>query len=160
MAATFKDARGRDWSVYITGLTISEAAARGIDLSADFVRGIIAALRATIGAGAQHDDPEAAEDQRDAENTALVELGATVISLRLIGTLVELCWLGCRHHARVQADKVSEREFKEGLHGKSLKAAAFATFNALAECFDMPLQLGEQSDPTEPAASGAASGKQ
>lgn len=172
MAAHFNDSKGREWTVYITGETIEAAAARGIDLSADFVRGIMAAVRSSFSAPSAVDLPQgqeptpeqratlaAAEAEREAEaGKALLELGSSVLSLRLAGTLISLCWLGCRHNARVQADKVTEQEFKRGLHGESLIAACVATFNALAACFNLPLQLGgQEADPT-PAAK-AAGGK-
>jgi len=163
-ATTFKDSRSREWTVYITGETIERAAARGIDLSADFVRGVVAAMRSSFAPAPQVDVPPgqeptaeqrealaAAAAEREAESgRALMEIGSSVLSLRLAGTLISLCWLGCQHNSRVVAEKITESDFKRGLHGASLVAASVATFNALTECFNLPIRLGgeDAADPT------------
>jgi len=159
--AKFKDRRGRDWTVRITGATIEEAAALGIDLSSDFVVALMRALQNTMSGGDEIDEDATpsqkatAKAAQDAENLrAMTELGAKVLNFKVIGTMVSLCWLGCKHCARAQAEKVSEREFKEGLIGKVLLDAAMATFNALCECFGLEMEMRGAADPTTPAGAG------
>ncbi len=130
MASKFKDQRGREWTVLITGETISEAARAGIDF--DIAEMIDAA---------QSGEP------------------LRLASFKFLGQVIDLCWLGCRHNSRVAANKVTEEEFKSALVGEALLPAVMATVQAIAECFGLKVEL-QESDPTgggEPKASPSTS---
>lgn len=113
---TFRDTRGRDWTVRITGETICAATGRGIDLD----------LGKLMGGG---------------------------MSLQALGVMLELCWLGVQHNARIGAERITEQEFKASLHGHTTTAALEATVAAVAECFGMEVQ------PADPTGGAAASAK-
>jgi hypothetical protein len=76
------------------------------------------------------------------------------LSLQALGVVLELCWLGVQHNARVAAGQASESDFKAALHGKTMSAALLAAQQALAECFGMEVA---PADPT--AGSGKAKAK-
>jgi len=161
----FTDAKKREWTVQVTGRTISEAAGRGIDLSADFVMALADAAFRTINRGSHDADGLSAEERerqeqeaRSAETKAIMELGAKVLNLRLIGTLVDLCWIGCKHNAAIASGKVSEDDFKEALCGPSLMNAGMATFQALCECFGLKPEKKAAPDPTGAADAAEKSG--
>lgn len=68
--------------------------------------------------------------------------------------LLDLCFYGCEHNARIQSHKVDKDEFLEMLSGPTLAEAIRATAEALTECFAAPEQTKEATErtanPTEP----------
>jgi hypothetical protein len=122
MSTKFKDNRGREWTVVITGETISEAWRAGIDLDISMFM------------------------NSDGKPKAI-----NLANFKVIGQLLDICWLACRHHSRVKANRVREEEFKAELVGDAFFAAVVATVHGVAECFGMKVELTE-ADPTDPPA--------
>lgn len=117
----FIDAQKRDWTVRITGETISAAAARGIDINL--------ALLAKAAEGGN---------------------ALEVLSFKVLGQFIDLCYLGCAHNSRIASGKVSETAFKEAITGEALIPAIIATVNAICECFGLKVEASP-ADPTPPS---------
>ena len=127
MPKKFTDAQGRDWTVRVTGETICEMAARGVDLDVSLFM-----------------------------DAAKSGSGAKLANFKLLGQFLELCWLGCKHNSRVVAGKTDESDFKQAVCGKALIPAIVATAEALAECFGMEVSLVEDGRADPPGAGDAA----
>lgn len=52
--------------------------------------------------------------------------------------LLEICYYGCEHCARIRSGKISKEEFLRALTGRALTDAIRATAEAMAECFAAP----------------------
>lgn len=106
---TFRDKMGREWTVVVDGYVLHRARSHGnINLAAVF-----AGLEKAVNAG---------------------EGGFTVDP----SVLLDLCYYGCEHNARIQAKKVDKQDFLRMLTGKTLADALAATASALGQCFAPP----------------------
>ena len=105
MAAIFRDAQGRDWSVVVNGRVLVRARTHGSLNIGDLFSAV---------------DPASGKMSVDP------------------ALLLDLCFYGCEHNARIQSKKVDKDEFLEMLSGSTLIEAIRATGEALAECFAAP----------------------
>ena len=124
----FTDAKKREWTVQVTGRTISEAAGRGIDLN-------LALLARAAGGDA-------------------LEL----MTFKTLGQFIDLCYLGCSHNAAIASGKVTEEDFKDSITGESLIPALLATVGAICDCFGLKLEKKAAPDPTGAADADEKSG--
>lgn len=106
--ATFRGKDGKEWTVVIDGFVLSRARSHG---KIDLGKVFEGVAKAGAEGGGFPVDP--------------------VI-------LLELCFYGCEHNARIKAGKVDKEEFLRMLIGKTLTDALQATAEALGECFSPP----------------------
>ncbi len=107
MDNSFKDAKGRDWTVVVDGYVLYRARTNGkVDLS-------------SLVAGAM----QGGEDGKGAKIDPSI--------------LLELCYYGCEHHSRIEAGKVTKEDFLRMLKGAVCMEALEATTQAVFECFGL-----------------------
>jgi len=121
MAATFKDSRGREWTVLINGRVLVRARNHGKINISDLFSAI-------------------SESQERGQGIRVDP-----------ALLLDLCFYGCEHNSKIQSRKVDKDDFLEALSGEAIPSAIQATAEALTECFSVPSPKDESAEcPTVP----------